>query len=157
MENDMNLMLKAFFKSTVISFLFGSSLVLATPTQIMRVTMADGSVQRILVDQVSKISFQADLEDSTGITGLYVANRNLDNKISWLSQKELLHVFTNQSGFAEIAIYDLKGNRVANKSIFISVGQNSISFASDRLKNGIYVVRIKKDGVTHSKYLNLVK
>lgn len=138
-------------------FILVSAVTYAVPTQIMRVTFADGTTQRLLVEQISKVTFKADKNDSSANTGVRLINQKNINQILSLSKQQVLHIASDKKGLAEIALYDIRGNRVVRMATFLSAGFNAVPLAEYGLKNGLYIVRMKNSESIVSKPLNLLK
>jgi len=153
MNRSKNLRIKAFLSA----FILVGALAYASPTQVMRVKLADGTTKRLLVEQISKITFKADKNDSAGFAGIHFVNQNQKSQILGLSKQQILHFATDKSGLAEIALYDVIGNRVVKMITSVSTGFNAVSLADYSLKNGVYIVRMKSGAAVVSKRVNLVR
>lgn len=117
-------------------------------THLIKVTKADGTTERFWVETVTKITFKADKNDSSGISSIPMVAKLPAASVAWNRHTSSLSVIVPE-GRASVRFFDALGNCVYRNSSLVK-GENVVK---PGLKSGFYVVHVQT-GAYH-KTLNI--
>ncbi len=131
-------------KKLVFFMLVLAAFALAEKTYLIKVTKADGTTERFWVETVSKITFDADKKDSSGITSIPMSELIPGASVAWDRQTSSLSVVV-PDGRSAVRIFDALGNCVYRNADLVK-GENVVQ---PGLRSGFYMVRVQM-GTYHS-------
>lgn len=111
---------------------------LADKTHLIKVTKADGTTERFWVETVSKITFDADKNDSASIASIPVSEKMPKASVSWNQHTSSLSVIVPE-GRSAVRIFDVLGNCVYRNASLVT-GANEVY---PGLHSGFYVVQVQ--------------
>ena len=111
---------------------------LADKTHLIKVTKADGTTERFWVETVSKITFDADKNDSASIASIPVSEMMPGASVTWNRHTSSLSVIVPE-GRSAVRIFDILGNCVYRNANLVK-GANEVY---PGLKSGFYVVHVQ--------------
>ena len=111
---------------------------LADKTHLIKVTKADGTTERFWVETVSKITFEADKNDSSSIASIPVSEKAPAASVTWNYHTSSLSVIVPE-GRSAVRIFDVVGNCVYRNASLVT-GANEVR---PGLKSGFYVVQVQ--------------
>ena len=111
---------------------------LADKTHLIKVTKADGTTERFWVETISKITFEADKNDSASIMSIPMSQNMHGASVSWNSHTSSLSLVVPE-GRSAIRIFDILGNCVYRNTSLVK-GANEVY---PGLKSGFYVVHVQ--------------
>lgn len=111
---------------------------LAEKTYLIKVTKADGTTERFWVETVSKITFDADKKDSSGITSIPMSELIPGASVAWDRQTSSLSVVV-PDGRSAVRIFDALGNCVYRNASLVK-GENVVQ---PGLHSGFYMVQVQ--------------
>ena len=135
-------------KKIVLFMLVLTAFALAGKTHLIKVTKADGTTERFWVETVTKITFKADKNDSSGISSIPVSRIVPGASVTWNRHTSSLSVIVPE-GRAAVRIFDALGNCVY-RNVSLVKGANEVQ---PGLKSGFYAVHVQT-GAYH-KTLNI--
>lgn len=107
-------------------------------THLIKVTKADGTTERFWVETVTKITFEADKNDSSAITSIPVSEMMPAASVSWNRHTSSLSVIVPE-GRSAVRIFDALGNCVYRNANLVT-GANEVY---PGLHSGFYVVQVQ--------------
>jgi hypothetical protein len=125
-------------KKLVFFMLILAAFALAEKTYLIKVTKADGTTERFWVETVSKITFDADKKDSSGMTSIPVSELMPGASVAWDRRTSSLSVFV-PDGRSAVRIFDALGNCVYRNASLV-MGENVLQ---PGLRSGFYMVRVQ--------------
>lgn len=125
-------------KKLVFFMLVLAAFALAEKTYLIKVTKADGTTERFWVETVSKITFDADKKDSSGITSIPMSELIPGASVSWNRHTSSLSV-TVPDGRSSVRIFDALGNCVYRNASLMK-GENVVQ---PGLSSGFYMVQVQ--------------
>ena len=131
-------------KKLVLFMLVLTAFALAGKTHLIKITKADGTTERFWVETVSKITFDADKKDSSGITSIPMSELIPGASVAWDRHTSSLSVVVPE-GRSAVRIFDALGNCVYRNADLVK-GENVVQ---PGLRSGFYMVRVQM-GTYHS-------
>lgn len=125
-------------KKLVLFVLVLTVFALADKTHLIKVTKADGTTERFWVETITKITFEADKNDSSSISSIPVTAKTLGASASWNINTSSLSVIAPE-GRSAVRIFDALGNCVYRNAGLVK-GENVIY---PNLHSGFYVVHVQ--------------
>lgn len=125
-------------KKFVFFMLVLTTFALAAKTHIIKITKADGTTERFWVENVTKITFVADKNDSSKGVSIPLAVKMPAASVTWNSQTSSLSVYVPE-GRSAVRIFDALGNCVYRNTSLVK-GANEVR---PGLKAGFYVARVQ--------------
>ena len=107
-------------------------------THLIKVTKADGTTERFWVETVTKITFEADKNDSSAITSIPVSEMMPAASVSWNRHTSSLSVIVPE-GRSAVRIFDALGNCVYRNANLVK-GENVVQ---PGLHSGFYMVQVQ--------------
>ena len=111
---------------------------LADKTHLIKITKTDGTTERFWVETISKITFDADKKDSSGITSIPMSELIPGASVAWDRQTSSLSVVV-PDGRSAVRIFDALGNCVYRNASLVK-GENVVQ---PGLHSGFYMVQVQ--------------
>ena len=137
-------------KKIVLLMLVLTALAMAGKTHLIKVTKADGTTERFWVETVSKITFEADKNDSSKIQSIPEPMITLGASATWNRQTSSLSIIVPE-GRSVVRIFDALGNCVYRNASLVK-GENVLH---PGLYSGFYVVHVQMSAQLRTFKINV--
>ena len=137
-------------KKIVLLMLVLTALAMAGKTHLIKVTKADGTTERFWVETVSKITFEADKNDSSKIQSISEPMITLGASATWNRQTSSLSIIVPE-GRSAVRIFDALGNCVYHNASLVK-GENVLH---PSLYSGFYVVHVQMGSQLRTLKINV--